>query len=134
MAASFRATPVKKNKKLEDVFIDETGAMVEKSTGRKIATKSSRQTTQAVEVELASDRRSVKRELFESAKKEKELRLAQETAAEEERLRQEEEAEIRRIRLESTFRATPVHKYNLKLGEVEPTRLTKPISPQLTTK
>jgi len=85
--------------------------MVEKSTGRKITAKSSKLTTQAVEVELASEKRSVKRELFESARKEKEMRLAEEKAAEEEIRRQEEEAEIRRIRLESTFRATPIHKY-----------------------
>ena len=62
------------------------------------------------------------------------MRLAEEKAAEEETRRQEEEAEIRRIRLESTFIATPIRKYQLKLGEVEPTQLTKPLSPRLTTK
>lgn len=45
LAASFKATPIKKNKKLEDIFIDESGVMVEKSTGRKIAAKSSKPAT-----------------------------------------------------------------------------------------
>ena len=83
---------------------------------------------------LASEDRSVKREIFEQAKKEKDQKKAEEKALEEqERIRQEEE-EIKRIRAQSKFKATPIKKYKNNLGEVPMKRLTVPKSPELVTK
>lgn len=83
---------------------------------------------------LASNDRSVKRELFEQAMKDKEQKLAEEKTRQElERIRQEEE-EIKRFRAQSNFKATPIKKYKNNLGEVVLKKLTVPVSPELQTR
>jgi hypothetical protein len=117
--ASFRATPNKsgctKNVTIPDRI------------------KSDKQVTRAVGVTLASDRRSVKRGLFEQAIREKE-RFQQEEKAqlELERLQQEEE-EVKKIRAASNFKATPIMKYRNNLGAVEERKLTVPVAPTFKT-
>ena len=116
--ACFRATP---NKTKKNVTIPDR-------------VKSDKKTTRAVGMSLASNDRSVKREIFEQAMKEKEQKQASEKAQLElERIKQEEE-EIKRIRAESNFKATPIMKYRSTLGEVAQKKLTVPVSPELQTR
>ena len=83
---------------------------------------------------LASSERSIKRELFEQAKKEKELE-AQKLNEEKELERQKkEEEEVKKFRQQCHFKATPIKRYKSTLGTVEEKKLTVPIAPKLTTK
>ena len=85
-------------------------------------------------ISLASQDRSVKREIFDQAMKVKDQKKAEEKVLEEqERIRQEEE-EIKKIRAQSNFKATPIKKYKNNLGEVQMKKLTVPKSPVLETK
>lgn len=96
----FKATPVKMNKAV--VIPDRV--------------RSDRKTTKAVNMRLVSNDRSMQRELFDQAIKEKEMIQAEQKAQqEEERLRLEEE-EVRKIRAASNFKATPIKKYRNTLG------------------
>ena len=84
-------------------------------------------------VTLASNERSVKRELFEQLMKEKERKKAEEKALlEAERLRQEDE-EINKVRAQQHFKANPIKKYKNTLGEVARKKLTVLVSPELVT-
>ena len=96
--------------------------------------KSDKIATRAVGMSLASNDRSVKREIFEQAMKDKEQKQAEEKMRQElERVRQEEE-EVKRIRAMSNFRATPIMKYKNNLGEVAFKKLTVPVEPKLETR
>ena len=64
----------------------------------------------------------------------KDQKKAEEKVLEEqERVRQEEE-EIKKIRAQSNFKATPIKKYRINLGEVQQKKLTVPKSPVFITK
>lgn len=95
--------------------------------------KSDRKVTRAVGVSLASTDRSAKRGVFEQAMKDKERLQAEEQANLEQKLIRQEEEEIKKIRAESNFKATPIKKYKLTLGEVPLKKLTEATSPKLQT-
>ena len=83
---------------------------------------------------LASSERSIKRELFEQAKKEKELeaqKLNEEMQLEKQR---KEEEEVLKFRQQCHFKATPIKRYRSTLASIEEKKLTVPIAPKLTTK
>ena len=82
---------------------------------------------------LASSDRSVKRETFDLAMKEKERLQAEEKARLEQERAREEEEEVRKIRAQSNFKATPIKKYKMSLGVVPERKLTVPVSPKLQT-
>ena len=88
--------------------------------------KSDKKPTRAVGISLASQDRSVKRDKFDEAMREKErIQAAEKAALEQERLLQEEE-EIKRIRANCNFKATPIKKYRMVMGTVEEKKLTVP--------
>ena len=95
--------------------------------------KSNRKLTKPVGMSLASQERSIQRELFEQARieKEKELQVQKELFEQEKRLQEEEET--RKFRQQAHFKATPIKKYKFTVGQVEERKLTVPISPKLTT-
>lgn len=90
--------------------------------------------TEISNFELHSDRRAREREAFELEKKRKEADLESMKRQLEERRRLEEEEEVRRLRNEAVHKAQPVRSY--KGIKIQPSDkpLTKPRSPQFSTK
>ena len=95
--------------------------------------KSEKKTTKAVGMKLVSDERSVKREEFEAAMREKEKLKAEEQARLELERQEAEAEEVRKIRAASNFKATPIKHYRLVVGSVPERKLTVPQEPKLQT-
>jgi Targeting protein for Xklp2 (TPX2) domain len=86
--------------------------------------KSEKKPTVPVAMSLASQERSVRRELFEQVKKEKQLMLDEIEAKQAKDKAVEEIEEVKRIREQSIFKATPIKHYHISMGKVSPKKLT----------